>query len=162
MRALVASTVALALALAGHKLGGGEGAALGVTTATFGAVFTLSWILGTRRVTAGQIVGFLLLAQMAVHLGCVFGATMAPLDAAMVGGHVVATGLTALILARGERFLWSVAERLGLRADTILTKRLSRLPSCIARRMLTSDDPRSPACVFAGGNGLRGPPVGCI
>ncbi len=152
----------LTLALAGHTMGGGHMSPAPVTFTVLGVVMAVVWSLGGRRLTLGQIIGLLLIAQIAVHLGCVVGSTMAPLGAAMILGHIVATGLTAVVLARGEQFLWALAERLGLRVVPLLATPPALMVRGATRRFASHDDPRPPAFVFAGGTGLRGPPVGVV
>ena len=59
------------------------------------------------------MLGLLILCQVCVHLGCSMGEMR--MSAPMVAAHVAATALSALALARGEAFVWQLAERLGLR-----------------------------------------------
>lgn len=161
LRVSAASIIALTLALAGHTLGGGETSSPVVILIVLGVVSAAAWLLSTRRLTTGQIVGLLLIAQIAVHLGCLVGTTTSSLSAAMVAGHLVATAVTAVVLSRGESFLWIMAERLGLRVIPLLTA--VTLPVCNPGRATTSyDEPRPPTFVFAGGIGLRGPPIGAF
>lgn len=159
LRVCAASVIALTLALAGHTLGGGETSSLPVILTVLALVTSAAWLLSIRRLTTSQIVGLLLIAQIAVHLGCMVGTTPSTLSGAMIGGHLIATGFTAMILARGERFVWALAERLGLRVLPMLTA-VAPAVHRRSRRIPASDERRPPVFVFAGGTGLRGPPVG--
>jgi hypothetical protein len=75
----------------------------------------------------------------------------------MTAAHVVATIITALLLARGEQALWQLVARL---LPTL--PRIPRLLSCGPRQapVLLSVPALRPSLV-SGGSGLRGPPVGC-
>ena len=160
LRVLAASTIAVALALGSHKVGGGHIASGSFIGVLFALVTAITWFLSSRRLTPTQIVGLLLLTQIAVHLSCVFGAQMVSWGTGMVAGHLLGTALTATILARGEQFLWALAERLGLRVIPLLNHdRLLPSPHGIGE-LPAYEERRPPAFVFAGGLGLRGPPVG--
>jgi hypothetical protein len=86
--------------------------AVAVVTA-FGGAAAIAWLLSARRVTPGQMVGLLVLCQVGVHLGCSTGDMT--MSVAMIAGHVAATAVSVLALARGEAFVWQLAKRLGLR-----------------------------------------------
>src|SRR6185436_4647109 len=75
---------------------------------------------------------------------------------AMTAAHVVATVVTALLLARGEQALWQLVSRLLPTLPCI-----PRLPSCGPRQapVLLSALALRPSLVSSG-SGLRGPPVG--
>lgn len=121
LRAGVFAVVAALLAAAGHAVGGGEfpdAAALLSTTTVLGGTVTG---LARRRRTAGGIFAVLLASQVAFHL--VFTVTEHQhhaLDLArMTAFHVVAAGLAALVLARGESALFALLSFLGRVAPTL-------------------------------------------
>lgn len=112
VRSTGAALACVAAAATGHAAAGGTiGAAAAVTT--FGGAAAIAWLLSARRVTPGQMIGLLVLCQVGVHLGCSTGDMT--MSVAMIAGHVAATVVSALALARGEAFVWQLAERLGLR-----------------------------------------------
>ena len=125
VRSTAAALACVAAAATGHALAGGTiGAA--ALLATFGGAAAVAWLLSARRVTPGQLVGLLILCQVCVHLGCSTGEMR--MSASMIAGHVAATAISALALARGEAFVWQLAERLGLRV-TPLELRIAAVPS---------------------------------
>ncbi len=112
VRSAAAALACVAVAATGHATAGGTLGAVAVL-ATFVGAAAVAWLLSARRVTPGQIVGLLILCQVCVHLG---GSTdEMRMSAAMIAAHVAATAISALALARGEAFVWQLAERLGLR-----------------------------------------------
>jgi hypothetical protein len=113
VRSTAAALACVAAAATGHAAAGGTIGAAGVVTA-FGGAAAIAWLLSARRVTPGQMVGLLMLCQVVVHLGCSTGDMT--MSVAMIAGHVAATAVSVLALARGEAFVWQLAERLGLRA----------------------------------------------
>jgi hypothetical protein len=76
----------------------------------------------------------------------------------MTATHVVATVVTALVLARGEQALWQLVSRLLPALPCI-----PRLLSCGPRQtpVLVSVSALRPSLV-SGGSGLRGPPAGFV
>ena len=75
---------------------------------------------------------------------------------AMKAAHVVATIVTALLLARGEQALWLLVARL---LPTL--PGMPRLLSCGPRRTpVLLSVPALRPCLVSGGSGLRGPPAG--
>lgn len=161
LRVSAISAVAVILAAAGHEIGGGAVAPGATLVSVFAVIFAVSWFLTSRRLTLGQIAGLLLIAQLVVHLSCM-GSDMAPMGAAMIGGHLAATALTALIVSRGELFLWSLADRLGLRVVALVIFRVLRPVGRAAHPVISNERRRSLSYVFAGGPGLRGPPIDCV
>lgn len=108
MRLVRAGFIAAVVTLAAggaHLLAGGQlpqTAALGV----FVAVGCIAFPLTRTRLTSGQLVGFLVLAQGATHAaGDMMASTMS-----MLAAHVAATALSFVALRHGEdalRTLWA-------------------------------------------------------
>lgn len=126
--------------------------------AVFAGTAPIVWFLSSRRITPGQLIGLLVLCQTAVHLGAPHAdMSMGP---SMIAGHLAATALSALVLARGERFVWHLAQRLGLRLAPLLdvvlpVPSVRRLPAVVVPRSLR--DIR-----LSHSRSLRGPPVGLV
>jgi hypothetical protein len=112
VRAVATALACVAIAALGHLTAGGA-LPSGAVIAVFAGAVAVAWVLSARRVTPSQLVGLLLLCQVCVHLGASTG-TMT-MSAAMLASHALATVLSALVLARGEAFVWQLADRLGLR-----------------------------------------------
>ena len=161
LRSFAASITALIPAVSGHSVGGGEIVSGDVIGAVFAAVFVLTLLVSSRRLNTGQIVGLLLIAQIAVHTGCAVGGSMSTFGPAMVIGHLLATTLATWVLVRAEGFLWTLADRLGLRALSLLFARIG-LAGPTPRLRCSRRDIRLPLrLILIGGIGLRGPPAGC-
>ena len=134
-RAGVFGGASLFLATAGHLVGGGTLPGAGLLALTAIGLALLSVTLTVRRLRFGVLLAALGLEQVLLHLlfhasttaaTCAAvimpGHTMssavcgsaAPTAASwpMVIGHALAVLATAWMLARGERWLWSVAERI--------------------------------------------------
>jgi hypothetical protein len=109
---MAAALACVATAATGHASAGGTIGATAVL-ASFAGSAAVAWLLSARRVTPGQLVGLLILCQVCVHLGCSTGEMR--MSASMLAAHALATAASALALARGEAFVWQLAERLGLR-----------------------------------------------
>ena len=150
---MAAALAGVVTAATGHASAGGTIGGTAVI-ATFSGAAAVAWLLSARRVTTGQMVGLLILCQVCVHLT---GGEMT-MSAAMVAGHVAATIISAVALARGEAFVWRLAERLGLRVvpnDLMVVPIPSWRPltPVVATRSL--DDVR-----LAHSRAERGPPSG--
>lgn len=160
LRSLAASYLGLIIAIGGHRFGGGEIASATVICAVFAIVFAATLLLSARQLTIGQIVGLLVIAQVVVHMGCAFGGPMTAFGPAMVAGHLLATAIATWVLVRGERFLWTMADRLGLQAlRLVLSPRVVLRPATRVR--FVRQDIRLPIrLVLVGGKAMRGPPVG--
>jgi hypothetical protein len=115
----------VATAAVGHASAGGTIGSTAVIAA-FGGAAAIAWLLSARRVTPGQLTGLLILCQVCVHLGCSTGEMR--MSSSMLIAHAAATAISALLLARGEAFVWQLAERLGLRA-TAMDLELAPIPS---------------------------------
>ena len=114
VRSTAAALACVAAAAVGHTGAGGTIGPVAVIT-TFAGAAAIAWLLSARRVTPGQLLGLLILCQVCVHLGCSTGEMS--MSASMLAAHAAATAASALMLARGEAFVWQLAERLGLRVD---------------------------------------------
>lgn len=155
VRSTAAALACVATAATGHASVGGTISATAIST-TFAGSAAIAWLLSARRVTPGQLVGLLILCQVVIHFGCSTGEMT--MSGSMVAGHVVATAISALALARGEAFVWQLAERLGLRAIAPELRvapipSWRPLPAVVARRSL--HDVR-----LAHSRAERGPPTG--
>lgn len=155
VRSLAVALVCVTAAALGHLTADGALPASSVLVVFVGSA-AVAWLLSVRRVTPGQLLGLLLLCQAGVHLASLSAEmSMGP---GMIAGHVAATAASALILARGERFVWQLAERLGLRLAPLLR----------AVAPFTGPRPASPVCSYRTvrdvfltySRSLRGPPVG--
>lgn len=155
VRSTAAALACVATAAIGHAGAGGTIGPASVLT-TFAGAASIAWLLSVRRVTPGQLVGLLILCQVVVHLGCSTGEMS--MSASMLVAHAAATAVSALMLARGEAFVWQLAERLGLRGHPHRCKVAAvpswrPLPPVIATRSL--HDVR-----LAHSRAERGPPSG--
>jgi hypothetical protein len=124
--------------------------------AVFAGSAAVAWLLSARRLTATQLLGLLVLCQVVVHLGAAEGDMT--MGASMVAAHVVATAVSVLALARGEAFVWTLAERLALRVAPLL--HANRELPVVAAGPVSTAAPRSRRDVrLAHSRWLRGPPV---
>ncbi|MFC5678632.1 hypothetical protein [Aeromicrobium endophyticum] len=155
LRSTAAALVCVVAAAIGHHSAGGALPA-GAVVSVFAGSALVAWLLSARRVTATQLLGLLVLCQVAVHLGASSGEMT--MGAAMMGAHLAATAVSVLALARGEAFVWSLAERLALRVAPLLHA-VHELPVVVAGPVSTAA-PRSRRDVhLAHSRWLRGPPV---
>lgn len=133
---------------------------MGSVFALFVGVLAAAFVLAGRRVTIGQIIGLLLIGQVLVHTACMIGAEPMSSGPIMVLGHLLATVVTALLLRRGEEFLWTLAERLGLKRMGLLLAAVG-VPTERTTTSIAHDITLPGLDALVGGVGLRGPPVGC-
>ena len=114
-RSLGVALVCSATAAVAHLLAGGVLPVFSFVV-LFAGVLAVAWLVAAHRVTPRQFVGLLVLCQVCVHLGCSMGSMGSmEMSVEMLATHAVATAASAAILTRGEAFVWSIAERLGLR-----------------------------------------------
>ena len=134
-RAGVFSGASLFLATAGHVVGGGTLPGAGLLALTAIGLAMLSVTLTVRRLRFGVLLASLGLEQLLLHLlfhasttaatcasvimpghsmsSAVCGSgTSTAASWPMVLGHALAVLATAWLLARGERWLWAVADRI--------------------------------------------------
>lgn len=152
VRSIGAALVCVATAAAGHWLAGGTLPAATVL-AVFAGSSAVVWFLSVRRITPGQLVGLLALCQAGVHLT----GSSHEMTSGMVLGHVAATAVSAAVLARGERFVWQLAERLGLRLAPQLRIGSSLVAARLATPIVTAGTRRDVRLTHS--RALRGPPV---
>lgn len=153
LRSIAAALACVSVAAMGHNFAGGHLAATAIVAVFIGGA-VITWLLSARRLYPTQILGLLVLCQVGVHL-CASDTAMT-MDATMVVGHVAATVVSAAVLTRGERFVWLVAERLGIRVAPILAV-AGIVPS--VRPLIPVVAPRSRRDVMlAHSRALRGPP----
>jgi hypothetical protein len=155
LRSTAAALVCVVAAAVGHQSAGGALPA-GAVVSVFAGSATVAWLLSARRLTATQLLGLLVLCQVAVHLGATDG-DMA-MGTSMVAAHVTATVLSVLLLARGEAFVWALADRLALRVAPLLhaTHQVPVVPT----GPVPDAVPRTRRDVrLAHSRWLRGPPV---
>lgn len=132
-RALVLSVCAVVLAVGGHLAGGGRPSLTGVLVVAALSSAT-SLLIAARRLGAAAIAGCMAGGQVGFHLvmslepahtmpsaagsmtaGTMHGSTGAGMsmggapDLRMLVGHVAATVLASLLLARGEHLVWTIA-----------------------------------------------------
>lgn len=118
LRSVAVAVSTFTLAVGGHVAGGGAAPPMSVIAVLLGLIVLIAWLLSPRQFSPSQLAGLLLLGQAFVHLTCVLTVaggmtTDAPM---MVLGHGLATAATATLLHHGEGVLWSLAEKIGLRA----------------------------------------------
>jgi hypothetical protein len=127
VRSAVVALSAVGLALLGHLAAGGSTPALGTLTVPVLVLLLVSYGLSGRRWTVGPLVAVLLGAQGFFHVAFADAATHghggfagagspAPGHPAlpMLAGHVGAALLAALLLRRGEDWLWGLVALLAL------------------------------------------------
>lgn len=159
VRAMAASLACVATAFGAHIASGGEASGAGVAV-----VFVLSgavaWSLAGARLSRPQLLGLLLLCQIGVH-----GASMAsesgqpaPMGAAMLATHCLATACSLVLLARGEAFVWAVAHHLTLRPLLLLLR--SWRPQPTATPVVAIPATRVGGVLASRITPVRGPPTG--
>ncbi|MET0467505.1 MAG: hypothetical protein ABWZ87_02060 [Aeromicrobium sp.] len=157
VRSLAAALVCVTAAAAGHHSAGGALPAEAVL-AVFTGSAAVAWLLSSRRVTPGQLLGLLVLCQIVVHIATASDEMV--MGAGMLLAHVAATAVSLVALSRGEALVWHLAERLGLRLRPLL--RLATVVPSV-RPALAVVVTRSLIDIrLAHSRSLRGPPVGLV
>ena len=155
LRSTAAALVCVVAAAIGHHSAGGA-LPPGAVVSVFAGSALVAWSLSARRLTARQLLGLLVLCQVVVHLGAADGEMT--MGATMLAAHLMATAVSVLVLARGEAFVWGLAERLGLRVAPLLHV-VVELP-ILTNGAVPTAAPRSRRDVrLAHSRWLRGPPV---
>ena len=111
-----ASTALVCTILAGgaHVSAGGRASTTSLVVVFLGT-WAVAFALAGRRLATTQLVGLLLLGQALTHVVSP-PAAEAGSDFTMLLAHVVGTALSAVLLRRGEDALWTLADRIVLRA----------------------------------------------
>ncbi len=156
---MAASLACVTTAFGAHAASGGQ---IEPTTvvAAFVASGALAWLIAAVRLTHLQMLGLLVLCQVGVHAASMAShaaepASMGPTMALM---HVGATVVSLMALARGESFVWAVAERLALRPLRLLLHHVTMPPSGIAIVSIPATRPREVLGLRVAP--VRGPPTG--
>lgn len=117
---MAASLACVTTAFAAHLASGGSAAPATVIIA-FAGCGALVWLIAGVRVSPSQLLGLLVLCQAGVHVASMAtSASDASMGVPMVLTHLLATAISLLALARGESFVWAVAQRLALRPLRLL------------------------------------------
>jgi hypothetical protein len=155
VRSVAAALVCVIAAALGHVSAGGAMPGLAVV-AVFAGSALVAWMLSARRITGGQLTGLLVLCQAGVHLAAPHD--QMTMNASMIAAHVLATAISAVVLTRGERFAWHLAERLGLRLAPL--RRVVALPPTVRPQLAVVAIRALHDVRLAHSHWLRGPPVG--
>ncbi|MFD1827972.1 hypothetical protein [Mumia zhuanghuii] len=137
VRAGVAASLSVCVALLGHLAGGGAapgGAAIAFTVV---AAALLAHRLAAHRWTVRTLTALVVGVQGGVHLWCALAAPpeqgAATVSAgAMLLGHALATVATVALLRHGERALWSLTDLLVSRPVRRLAYAVRTLPARLA------------------------------
>jgi hypothetical protein len=154
VRAGIVGGASLTLATAAHVLGGGALPGAGLLAVTGVGLALAAVSLTARRLRFEMLLAVLSVEQLLLHLlfhasttmaGCATvtmpGHTMAPTSVCVDGGaattgwsmlvaHAVAVAATAGLLARGERWLWRVVDRIR-RYAAARPSRSRRIPQAL-------------------------------
>ncbi len=152
---MAVALVCTATASIAHVLAGGQMPVLAVTI-VFGAASLVAWAVSSRRLTPEQVVGLLVLCQAFVHVGCSTGSM--EMSGSMLATHAAATALSAMALARGESFVWRMAERLGIRLRPVAVVGVPILARRVHVTLVTVRSLRDIRLAYS--RALRGPPYG--
>ncbi|MCW2829487.1 MAG: hypothetical protein JWP31_179, partial [Aeromicrobium sp.] len=96
-----------------------------------------------------------LLCQVSVHVGA--GAADMTMSTGMLGAHVSAMVVSVILLARGEAFVWRLAERLGIAATSSIV--VAALPHTVAHGPVVAHRARCDVRLTHS-RVVRGPPTG--
>ncbi len=116
-RAGTAALVCTALAGGAHVAAGGRASAGSLVVVLLGT-WMVAAALSERRLATSQLVGLLLLGQAVTHVASPPASTGH--DGAMLAAHVLGTVLSALLLRHAEDALWTLADRIALRAAALV------------------------------------------
>jgi hypothetical protein len=117
-RSASAALVCTVLASGAHLTAGGRASPVSVSSVFLGT-WAISAALAGRRLTTSQLVGLLMFGQAVTHV--VSTPAGSDGDAAMLAAHVAGTALSAVLLRKGEDALWTLADRMALRAAAIIS-----------------------------------------
>ncbi|KAA1419789.1 hypothetical protein FE697_017940 [Mumia zhuanghuii] len=136
VRACVAASTALAVAVAGHLAGGAAAPPASAVLVAGGLASVLAYGLSARRWSVRTLTGLVLGVQGVVHLWCSMAAT-SPVGAgveaapgpAMLLGHALATVATVALLHRGEAALLALG-------DVVVARPVRRLAYALRPRLV--------------------------
>ena len=156
VRAASTALVCTVLSAGAHLSAGGR-----ASTTSLAVVFLGTWVvafaLAGRRLATSQLVGLLMLGQAVTHVVSTAGAGS---DAAMLAAHVVGTALSTLLLRRGEDALWTLTDRMALRAVSVLAA-VAPSPWRRAPVLVVTSHTHRPVLLTHVIEG-RGPPAGLV
>lgn len=173
VRAAVVGLSASGLALLGHVAAGGAAPPAGQLTLAVLAVVVVSRALSVRRWTVGPLLAVLLGSQALFHVAFsgaavhVHGGQHAASGSSMPGhsgllmllGHSVAALLTALLLRRGEDWLWSLVALLSRAWRVVCAAAEEPVAAARARAMSRSGDVLALLHLLEDAVARRGPPA---
>ena len=156
LRAMAAALACVTTALGAHSAAGGQ-TGLGTVVVAFVLSGAVAWGLAGARLTRAQFMGLLVLCQVGVHLASMASSQMPhSMGPSMWLAHGAATAVSLALLARGESFVWAVAQHLALKPLTIL--RTVHVPA-MRRLLVSTAAPTSGPRVEARLTPVRGPPA---
>jgi hypothetical protein len=169
-RGATVGMTAMGLAVAGHLAGGGR-----LPTSTIAVTLLCLSLAGTvalsgRRWTVSALVTVLLGVQVVYHValanhpstvGMAHEHTAHSMSASMVLAHVLAAGVTALLLSRGESWCWRLVALLGRPVQVARWFDTHPVPATGAQSVPSGDGPLSllRALLLADAQPRRGPPA---
>jgi hypothetical protein len=173
VRAAVVGLSASGLALLGHLAAGGTTPAPGQLVLVVLAVLVVSLTLSARRWTVGPLLAVLLGSQALFHVAFssagaahVHGGQHVAVASSMPGhpgllmlvGHGVAALLTALLLRRGEDWLWGLVALLARACRVVRVAAEEPVAAAHSRAMPRSGDVRATLDLLEHAVARRGPP----
>jgi hypothetical protein len=169
LRALVLLGSALGISVAAHATTTGC-VDLGSTLLAVGLCAPSGWILTRGEPTVGVLLAWLAAVQVGVHLvlTALCGGPVLEHGLLVVGAHVAAVMVTAVLLRGGDAVLWTAAaarrayRQVLVRLGRRLRLRLLTLPVVVRVRGAVPVEAQGgvPAAWRCGAPGRRGPPVG--
>ena len=155
VRATVASVVVALCGIAAHLLAGGVLAAWVAPLLVLG-VLPVALLSTGRRLETTQMLGLLLLGQVASH---VLAGHATSDGSAMLVAHVLATAVSLAVLRHGEGAWWRVVDALEVLVRRALPRRRVVVPD--PRGTVAASEPWFPRLTaLVTGVGGRAPPLG--
>jgi len=112
-RTLAAATGSTLTALVVHDLNGGSVPPVTAALVLLGSI-AVATTLTHQRVSLSQLFGLLMLCQAVVHLTCA-GQDMTVGGGQMLAAHLIAMTSTAMVLTKGEAWVWQLADTLAIK-----------------------------------------------
>jgi hypothetical protein len=165
LRALVLLGSALGVSVAAHATTTGC-VDVASTALAVGLCAPSAWILTRGETTVGVLLAWLTAVQVGVHLvlTALCGGPVLEHGLLVVGAHVGAVAVTAVLLRGGDAVLWTAAAARRAYRQVLrrLTGRRLTLPVVVRLRGAVPVEERGgvPAAWRCGAPGRRGPPVG--